>query len=79
LQAEQQEVVETVAAAPVLSGLPEWPVTPDIPLGFASDQDGPGASPAASVTAYLGNDDDVCQDHEPEEIVHVSIVIWGFG
>ena len=90
LQADQQEVLETNAAAPDLqelpvtttapvpSGLPERPVSPDGPLGLASDQDGPCASPGASAID-LGNDDDVCQDHEPQDIVRVSIVIWGFS
>ena len=87
LQADQQEALESDAApdlqeppvtttAPVPSELREPTITPDVPLGLATDQDGPGASPRASVTASLGNDDDVCQDHEPEEIVYVRIVIW---
>ena len=91
LQADQEEVLETDAAAPDLqeppatstapvpSGLSEQPVFPDVPRGLPSDRDGPGASPRASVMADLGNDDDVCEDHQPEEIVCVSIVISGLG
>ena len=88
LQADRQDVLEADAAAPDLqeppvtttapvpSELPEQTITPAGPLGLASDQDGPGASPRASITVGLANyDDDICQDHEPEEIVHVRIVI----
>jgi hypothetical protein len=91
LQADQQQVLEADTAAPDLQEppvtttapvpfeLPEQTITPDVSLGLASDRDGPGASPKASVTADLGNDNDVCQDHQPEEIVRVSIVISGFS